>query len=136
MAEVITARHVRRGSRNFEDALGCARLALVEVAARFDPTLGVKFSTYAYARVNGAVKEFITREVAAAKYHGPAHLHEALTSPERAPDVQAETRIELERLLEDLPPGAAAVVAGAAGSHRAYSDLTRKVIWDVRRRRG
>jgi RNA polymerase sigma factor for flagellar operon FliA len=38
-----------------EDLLSCARVALVEVARRFDPTAGASFATYALARLQGAV---------------------------------------------------------------------------------
>ena len=38
-----------------EDLLSCARVALVEVARRFDPSAGASFATYALARLQGAV---------------------------------------------------------------------------------
>ncbi|PRY49422.1 RNA polymerase sigma-28 (SigD/FliA/WhiG) subunit [Geodermatophilus tzadiensis] len=38
-----------------EDLLSCARLALVEVARRFDPSAGATFATYALPRLQGAV---------------------------------------------------------------------------------
>jgi RNA polymerase sigma factor for flagellar operon FliA len=38
-----------------EDLLSCARVALVEVARRFDPTAGATFATYALPRLQGAV---------------------------------------------------------------------------------
>src|SRR3712207_8215507 len=38
-----------------EDLLSCARVALVEVARRFDPSAGASFPTYALARLQGAV---------------------------------------------------------------------------------
>ena len=38
-----------------EDLLSCAHVALVEVARRFDPAAGASFSTYALARLQGAV---------------------------------------------------------------------------------
>ncbi|WNV76475.1 sigma-70 family RNA polymerase sigma factor [Geodermatophilus sp. DSM 44513] len=38
-----------------EDLLSCARVALVEVARRFDPTAGASFATYALPRLQGAV---------------------------------------------------------------------------------
>src|SRR3712207_7612751 len=38
-----------------EDLLSCAKVALVEVARRFDPSSGASFATYALARLQGAV---------------------------------------------------------------------------------
>ncbi|MGY1815471.1 sigma-70 family RNA polymerase sigma factor [Blastococcus sp. SYSU D00820] len=38
-----------------EDLLSCAKVALVEVARRFDPTAGATFATYALPRLQGAV---------------------------------------------------------------------------------
>src|SRR5918912_836290 len=38
-----------------DDLLSCARVALVEVARRFDPSAGASFATYALARLQGAV---------------------------------------------------------------------------------
>ncbi|MGY1639882.1 sigma-70 family RNA polymerase sigma factor [Geodermatophilus sp. SYSU D00703] len=38
-----------------EDLLSCAKVALVEVARRFDPSAGASFATYALARLQGAV---------------------------------------------------------------------------------
>jgi RNA polymerase sigma factor FliA len=49
-ARISLPSHVSR-----EDLLSCAHVALVEVAKRFDPTAGASFSTYALARLQGAV---------------------------------------------------------------------------------
>jgi RNA polymerase sigma factor for flagellar operon FliA len=38
-----------------EDLISAGTLGLVEAAHRFDPSMGVKFSTFAYGRVKGAV---------------------------------------------------------------------------------
>jgi RNA polymerase sigma factor for flagellar operon FliA len=38
-----------------DDLLSCARVALVEVARRFDPAAGASFATYALPRLQGAV---------------------------------------------------------------------------------
>lgn len=38
-----------------EDLASCGRVALVEVAARFDPSAGAKFASYAIPRIRGAV---------------------------------------------------------------------------------
>jgi RNA polymerase sigma factor for flagellar operon FliA len=44
-----------------EDLVGAGTLGLVEAAHRFDPAKGVKFSTYAYSRVRGAVVDYLRR---------------------------------------------------------------------------
>ncbi len=49
-ARISLPAHVSR-----EDLLSCAHVALVEVAKRFDPNAGASFSTYALARLQGAV---------------------------------------------------------------------------------
>jgi RNA polymerase sigma factor FliA len=49
-ARISLPAHVSR-----EDLLSCARVALVEVARRFDPSAGASFATYALARLQGAV---------------------------------------------------------------------------------
>ncbi|TQN37480.1 RNA polymerase sigma-28 (SigD/FliA/WhiG) subunit [Blastococcus colisei] len=49
-ARISLPAHVSR-----EDLLSCAHVALVEVAKRFDPSAGATFSTYALARLQGAV---------------------------------------------------------------------------------
>jgi RNA polymerase sigma factor for flagellar operon FliA len=49
-ARISLPAHVSR-----DDLLSCAHVALVEVAKRFDPAAGASFSTYALARLQGAV---------------------------------------------------------------------------------
>jgi RNA polymerase sigma factor for flagellar operon FliA len=49
-ARISLPSHVSR-----EDLLSCAKVALVEVARRFDPSAGASFATYALARLQGAV---------------------------------------------------------------------------------
>ncbi|WP_235928154.1 sigma-70 family RNA polymerase sigma factor [Goekera deserti] len=49
-ARISLPSHVSR-----DDLVSCAQVALVEVARRFDPTAGASFSTYALARLQGAV---------------------------------------------------------------------------------
>lgn len=45
-----------------EDLKSAAYLGLVEAASRFDPSLGIAFSTFAYPRVFGAIQDFLRRE--------------------------------------------------------------------------
>lgn len=42
-----------------EDLKSAAYLGLVEAATRFDPTVGVAFSTFAYPRIFGAIHDFL-----------------------------------------------------------------------------
>jgi RNA polymerase sigma factor for flagellar operon FliA len=49
-ARISLPAHVSR-----DDLVSCAHVALVEVARRFDPDAGASFSTYALARLQGAV---------------------------------------------------------------------------------
>jgi RNA polymerase sigma factor for flagellar operon FliA len=42
-----------------EDLIGAGTLGLVEAAHRYDPSAGVKFITFAYTRVKGAVVDFL-----------------------------------------------------------------------------
>ncbi len=49
-ARISLPAHVSR-----DDLVSCAHVALVEVAKRFDPAAGASFSTYALARLQGAV---------------------------------------------------------------------------------
>ena len=51
----VAARISLPGHVSREDLLSCAHVALVEVAKRFDPSAGASFSTYALARLQGAV---------------------------------------------------------------------------------
>ena len=56
-ARISLPAHVSR-----EDLLSCAHVALVEVARRFDPGAGASFSTYALARLQGAVLDELRSE--------------------------------------------------------------------------
>jgi RNA polymerase sigma factor FliA len=51
----VAARISLPGHVSRDDLLSCAHVALVEVAKRFDPSAGASFSTYALARLQGAV---------------------------------------------------------------------------------
>ncbi len=44
---------------SLEDLIGAGTLGLVEAAHRYDPSAGAKFCTFAYARVKGAVVDFL-----------------------------------------------------------------------------
>lgn len=47
---------------DIEDLRSAAYLGLVEAATRFNPDLGVKFSTFAYMRIFGAICDFLREE--------------------------------------------------------------------------
>lgn len=47
---------------DIEDLLSAAYLGLVEAASRFNPNLGIKFSTFAYPRIFGAICDFLRQE--------------------------------------------------------------------------
>ncbi|MEX5720727.1 sigma-70 family RNA polymerase sigma factor [Geodermatophilus maliterrae] len=51
----VAARISLPGHVSRDDLLSCAKLALVEVARRFDPAAGATFATYALPRLQGAV---------------------------------------------------------------------------------
>ncbi len=53
----------RRGSRNLDldDLIGYGQLGLAEAARDFDPDRGVKFSTFAYYRIRGAIYDGMTK---------------------------------------------------------------------------
>ena len=57
-----------------EDLLSCARVALVEVARRFDPSAGASFATYALARLQGAVLDELRSGDWASRSECIAHL--------------------------------------------------------------
>lgn len=48
-------------SHALDDLAGAARLGVVEARTRFDPSRGVKFSTFAYYRARGAVFDHLRR---------------------------------------------------------------------------
>lgn len=57
MALAIARKYSARWPGLRDDFESDAMLALVEVAARFDPDRGVKYSTLAYERISGAMKD-------------------------------------------------------------------------------
>lgn len=58
---VLGALRVRRGA-DYEDARAEAMLALVVAASTFEPGRGVRFSTWAWLKVSGAVKDWMERQ--------------------------------------------------------------------------
>lgn len=61
VVSVMTARMPPLGSGIREDLESCARLALVEVAGRYDPAAGAPFTSYAVPRLRGAVLDELRR---------------------------------------------------------------------------
>ena len=43
----------------FEELQSAAYLGLVEAASRFDSTLGIAFTTFAWPRINGAINDYL-----------------------------------------------------------------------------
>ncbi len=90
-----------------EDLLSCAKVALVEVARRFDPSAGATFATYALPRLQGAVLDelrsgdWASRSVrAAARRSGAAA--DALTIRLGRPPTREELAEDLGIRREDL----------------------------------
>lgn len=47
---------------DFEDLRSAAYLGLVEAANRFNPNIGICFSTFAYSRINGAMIDYLRNQ--------------------------------------------------------------------------
>jgi RNA polymerase sigma factor for flagellar operon FliA len=102
-----------------ENLESAGTLGLVEAANKFDPERGIKFETYAYTRIRGAVLDELRRNCPL-----PQHVLERVARVRRA--------------YETLPPGAtAAELAAASGlSDDELADclaamrLTRVSSWD------
>lgn len=47
---------------DIEDLRSAAYLGLVEAASRFDPKMGIAFSTFAYPRIFGAIQDFLREQ--------------------------------------------------------------------------
>src|SRR5215212_9160270 len=94
-ARISLPSHVSR-----DDLVSCAHVALVEVARRFDPTAGASFSTYALARLQGAVLDelrsgdWASRSVRAAARRSDAAA-DALTISLGRPPTREELAVSL-----------------------------------------
>jgi RNA polymerase sigma factor FliA len=90
-----------------EDLLSCAKVALVEVARRFDPSAGASFATYALARLQGAVLDelrsgdWASRSVRAAARRTDAAA-DALTIQLGRPPTREELAASLGMARSDL----------------------------------
>jgi RNA polymerase sigma factor for flagellar operon FliA len=102
-----------------ENLESAATLGLVEAANKFDPERGIKFETYAYTRIRGAVLDELRRNCPL-----PQHVLERVA--------------KLRRAYESLPAGSsAAELAAASGLSEddvadclAAMRLTRMSSWD------
>jgi RNA polymerase sigma factor for flagellar operon FliA len=102
-----------------ENLESAATLGLVEAANRFDPERGIKFETYAYTRIRGAVLDELRRNCPL-----PQHVLERVAL--------------IRQAYESLPPGSgAAALAAAAGLGEdevadclAAMRLTRMTSWE------
>jgi RNA polymerase sigma factor for flagellar operon FliA len=96
----VAARISLPGHVSRDDLLSCAHVALVEVAKRFDPSAGASFSTYALARLQGAVLDelrsgdWASRSVRAAARRSDAAA-DALTISLGRPPTREELAVSL-----------------------------------------
>ncbi len=103
-----------------ENLESAATLGLVEAANKFDPERGIKFETYAYTRIRGAVLDELRRNCPL-----PQHVLERVAKVRKA--------------YESLPPGAStAALAAASGlSEDEVADclaavrVTRMASWEA-----
>ncbi len=112
---VVDRMNLRPGpALGYDDLLSQAVVGLIEAIERFDPSRGIKFETYAYHRVRGAVMDMLREmdwvprsirqresELAAAY----ASLEERLGRPPRDEEVAAELGVsvrELDRMAQEV----------------------------------
>ena len=131
----VAARISLPGHVSREDLLSCAHVALVEVAKRFDPSAGASFSTYALARLQGAVLDelrsgdWASRSVRAAARRSDAAA-DALTISLGRPPTREELarslgvdRSELENLRVDVHRAVMVSIDAESGGDGATLDL-------------
>ena len=103
----VAARISLPGHVSRDDLLSCAKVALVEVARRFDPSAGATFATYALPRLQGAVLDelrsgaWASRSVRAAARRSDAAA-DALTIRLGRPPTREELAESLGVRREDL----------------------------------
>src|SRR3954452_20229086 len=118
-----------------DDLVSCARVALVEVARRFDPGAGAPFSTYALPRLQGAVLDelrsgdWASRSVRAAARRTDAAA-DALTISLGRPPTKEELaqslgvpRAELDSLQIDVHRAVMVSIDAETGTERGSLDL-------------
>ncbi|WP_369258074.1 sigma-70 family RNA polymerase sigma factor [Geodermatophilus amargosae] len=118
-----------------EDLLSCAKVALVEVARRFDPSAGATFATYALPRLQGAVLDelrsgdWASRSVRAAARRTDAAA-DALTIRLGRPPTREELaeslgvrREELEALQVDVHRAVMVSIDAESGGEGGTLDL-------------
>jgi len=131
----VAARISLPGHVSREDLLSCAHVALVEVAKRFDPTAGASFSTYALARLQGAVLDelrsgdWASRSVRAAARRSDAAA-DALTIALGRPPTREELaqslgvdRSELDNLQVDVHRAVMISIDAETGGEGTSLDL-------------
>jgi len=86
-------------SADFDDLIGYGQVGLAEAARVFNPDVNVKFSTFAYYRIRGAIFDGISKmawfrrhSAATARYERGANALLEEASTEQAPDVVADAR--------------------------------------------
>ena len=118
-----------------EDLLSCAKVALVEVARRFDPSAGATFATYALPRLQGAVLDelrsgdWASRSVRAAARRSDAAA-DALTIRLGRPPTREELaeslgvrRADLEALQVDVHRAVMVSIDADSGGEGGTLDL-------------
>lgn len=116
LARALARRFAHRGE-TVDDLEQVAMLALVKVARRFDPTMGVSFSTYATTSILGELKRHFrdhswmmrvprrTQETYLAFKKGSEALEQELGRPATIPELGRYLRVSEEQILEAMEAG-------------------------------
>jgi RNA polymerase sigma factor for flagellar operon FliA len=131
----VAARISLPGHVSRDDLLSCAHVALVEVAKRFDPSAGASFTTYALARLQGAVLDelrsgdWASRSVRAAARRSDAAADALAISLGRPPSREelaaslGVPRSELDSLQVDVHRAVMVSIDAATGADGTGLDL-------------
>jgi RNA polymerase sigma-B factor len=113
LVEALAARFARPGAP-MEDLVQVGTVGLIQALDRFNPTLGVKFSTYAVSTIVGEIKHFFRdctwmvkaprhlREIAASLPRVEERLATSLGRPAELKDLAAHFSVTEETLLEAM----------------------------------
>lgn len=125
------ARHVSRLLPTWfteDDLIGPVELALVHLAASYDPARGVPFKAYAQRRIYGACIDSIRRREYKERGHQSIEgLDKVCVMP--SPEEQAAKQ-ELRRVwdrVQQLPRRHCLVILGVYGGHMTLEELSTKV---------
>jgi RNA polymerase sigma factor for flagellar operon FliA len=113
-AEALAGRYFREKKPvgvDVEDLQACAYLGLCRAATRFDPARGLKFSTYAYHRVLGAIRDAARESRAARGYTKSGRgakgaefieFHDSIQDPSQEPAPEISLRAQHAQLFTHL----------------------------------